>query len=154
MAARIGKGDPLPPGFTIEIMDNDPDEPTFDYFFENPQKEPSRTSFSHIGELGSLYFFKYGKEPQEKINQVAYFPRGIVIRINLNEVPEIVDYSTSTIENTDVIPKGKLRLCYKEPKSRGWVFFERQYLNETQTSLEVKFNFWHDDPNVGWGFLK
>lgn len=153
MAARIGQGDSLPPGFTIEIMDNDPVNPTFDYYFEKPRKAPSRTGFSHIGELGNLYFFRYGTEPQDKANQVAYFPAGIIIRIDLNEVPDIVDYSTSSIEKLEIIAKGKLRLCYKEPKSRRWVFFERQYHNETQTTLEVKFNFWHDDPNVGWGFL-
>jgi len=143
MGSRLGQGDPLPPGFSIDILDNDPDNPTIDYYFEKPAITPSKHDFKVIGELGNLFFFVYGSQnPHYKAVQIASFTEGVVIRVELSLVPKIVDYSTSSIEEFRYID-AKLRLCYKGPKSGKWTLFERQIEDEDNKILEVKFNFWH-----------
>ena len=133
----------LPNGFEIYS----PHAGTLCYFFEPFQLKPGKPKFSLTGEVGTLFFFMCGEEPMDKENQVDVFPEGILIRIDLKQLPEHIAAHPQVQERGKEIS----RLCFQHPISGAWVPFQRQMVDGDY--LEITFNFWFKDPGIGWGFI-
>ncbi|MEJ2487860.1 MAG: hypothetical protein P8Y68_19260 [Anaerolineales bacterium] len=129
---------PLPDGFVILS----PHTGSICYYFEPITY--SEYTFSLTGEIGTLFFHRCNKEATEKENQVAVFPRGVTIRVDLDKLPEHI------LAHPAVGERGKeiLRLSYQNPRSGAWEPFQSQVVQNDV--LEVNFHFWYKDPGLGW----